>query len=102
MDAAKAQLEAAVSGLKEISFPVIPTRPSKPSVTEPETDGFSCPTATGIPWSDGTALTGWQKVDSSWYYLDENGIMLTGWQKVDGSWYYLTESGAMAANSWVL
>ena len=123
VDAAKAQLEAAVSGLKEISFPVIPTRPSKPSVTEPETGWVRLSDGS---WeyhgADGTALTGWQKVGGIWYYLDDDGIMLTGWQKIDGlwyylrdwggmatgwvkwngGWYYLTGSGAMAANSWVL
>ena len=44
----------------------------------------------------GKALTGWQQVRGSWYYLGTDGIMRTGWQAVGGSWYYLTSSGAMA------
>lgn len=100
VDAAKAQLEAAVSGLKKAPLPVIPARPSKPSVTEPEagwvqlSDGH---------WeyhaADGTALTGWQKVGGIWYYLDDDGVMLTGWQQINGVWYYLKSWGGMAANT---
>ena len=39
--------------------------------------------------------TGWQFVNSKWYYLNENGVMQTGWQFVDGKWYLLADSGAM-------
>ena len=47
--------------------------------------------------ADGARLTGWQKVNGSWYYLSPvNGAMATGWQAISGKWYYLTESGAMA------
>lgn len=43
-------------------------------------------------------MTGWQKVDGYWYYLeptagDGQGAMVTGWRKVDGSWYYLKPAG---------
>lgn len=63
-------------------------------------------------YENGKMLTGWQKVDGKWYYLDTktglmatgwlwdksyngwfllapSGEMLTGWQKVSGLWYYL-------------
>ena len=68
-------------------------------------------------YKEGKELTGWQKVNGKWYFLDEygamktgwifdssyngwfllsaNGDMLTGWQKVDGKWYYLEANGKM-------
>ena len=46
--------------------------------------------------TDGTMMTGWQKIDGNWYYLGTSGAMATGWQKIDGNWYYLRTSGAMA------
>ncbi|EEH64998.1 N-acetylmuramoyl-L-alanine amidase [Actinomyces urogenitalis DSM 15434] len=51
--------------------------------------------------ADGARLTGWQKVNGSWYYLSPvNGAMATGWQAISGKWYYLTGSGAMTTG-WV-
>ena len=45
---------------------------------------------------DGYMLTGWQKVNGKWYYLDpDTGVMRTGWIFVNGIWYYLEDSGAM-------
>lgn len=45
---------------------------------------------------DGYMLTGWQKVNGKWYYLDpDTGAMKTGWIFVNGVWYYLDDSGAM-------
>ena len=35
--------------------------------------------------------TGWQKVNITWYYLDENGKLLTGWQLIKNEYYYLHE-----------
>lgn len=65
-------------------------------------------------YENGKMLTGWQKVNSKWYYMDANGIMitgwlwdknyngwflfalsgemLTGWQKVNNKWYYMQPS----------
>lgn len=43
--------------------------------------------------SNGQKLTGWIRPDGyNWYYLDSYGNMLTGFQKIDGKWYYLEES----------
>lgn len=51
--------------------------------------------------ADGARLTGWQKVNGSWYYLSPvNGAMATGWQAISGKWYYLTGFGAMTTG-WV-
>lgn len=48
------------------------------------------------------AVTGWQKIDSVWYYFDSNGLMHTGWLfDTDGKWYYLNASGSMKT-SWLL
>lgn len=38
-------------------------------------------------------LTGWQKINNTWYYLKSSGDMATGWQHIDGKWYYLKPSG---------
>lgn len=41
-------------------------------------------------------LTGWQKVNGKWYYLNKTtGIMQTGWLKDGDKWYYLATDGAM-------
>ena len=40
-------------------------------------------------------VTGWQKLNNSWYYLDNSGAMVTGWQKIGTSWYYLDYDGRM-------
>lgn len=45
--------------------------------------------------SDGSWVTGWQKVGGSWYYMDGNGNMQTGWIKVNDRYYYLNSNGAM-------
>ncbi|MDU5613387.1 MAG: cell wall-binding protein, partial [Slackia sp.] len=62
---------------------------------------------------DGVMLTGWQKIDGSYYllegsgalvrgwyfggvntyYLGADGAMATGWQKIDGSWYLFDDDG---------
>ena len=40
-------------------------------------------------------LTGWQRINNKWYYMDISGAMLTGWQQIDGKWYYFYASGAL-------
>ena len=49
----------------------------------------------------GSMQTGWQKIGGKWYYMNESGVMQTGWKKISGRWYYFEGSGAMAANKWV-
>lgn len=51
-------------------------------------------------YQDGTALTGWLEMWSTWYYFDETGAMVTGWRTIDGLEYYFYPSGAMATE-WV-
>ena len=66
------------------------------------------------------SLSTWQKIDSNWYFYDEDGlktigkkningstyyfnqegIMQTGWAFVDGHWNYFASSGAMKTD-WV-
>lgn len=46
--------------------------------------------------SNGTKLTGWQKVGTAWYYLGADGVMRTGWQQVGAQWFFLNEGGDMA------
>ncbi len=40
-------------------------------------------------------LTGWQKIGSSWYFLNSNGEMAQGWKFINNHWYYLNTSGKM-------
>ena len=49
---------------------------------------------------DGYALTGWQNLYGSWYYLNEKGMCLTN-QWVDGNNYYVDSDGRMVTNSWI-
>ena len=43
---------------------------------------------------------GWiQLQDGNWKYRGENGRFVTGWQKIDGTWYYLKNWGGMAAGT---
>ena len=64
----------------------------------------------GVDWyycSNGIAVTGWQLVNGTWYYLDESGAMVTGERTIDGKTsvgyldlgnaaYYLNSNGTMA------
>ncbi|WP_034449497.1 leucine-rich repeat protein [Butyrivibrio sp. AE2032] len=51
---------------------------------------------------DGVKMTGWQKIDGSWYYLDPStGAMLTGWQKSGSSWYYMDPNTGIMKTGWV-
>ncbi|MEZ7600055.1 MBL fold metallo-hydrolase [Streptococcus sp. 27098_8_69] len=70
--------------------------------------------SSGALQSDETG-SGWQKIESNWYYFDEDGkhivgkkeingvhyyfdnkgIMQTGWAMIEGHWNYFASSGAM-------
>ena len=50
--------------------------------------------------ADGQIASGWEQIDSSWYYFGINGIPLTYWQQIDGLWYYLGDDGVMQTG-WV-
>ena len=47
----------------------------------------------------GKMATGWTTVDGSKYYMNGSGAMLTDWQNIDGSEYYFYSSGAMAVST---
>ncbi|AGF59346.1 surface antigen [Clostridium saccharoperbutylacetonicum] len=48
----------------------------------------------GWNWiEDGEKAFGWKKIDSKWYYFNEDGLMKTGWVKDKGIWYNLSDSG---------
>ena len=44
-------------------------------------------------------VTGWQKVNNSWYFLKNDGAMAIGWQKINNKWYYLYNDGTMASDT---
>ena len=50
--------------------------------------------------NEGYMTVGWLNLSGSWYYMDEeeggnNGRMVTGWKSVNGKWYYLSsDNGA--------
>lgn len=43
-------------------------------------------------------LTGWQKHEDKWYYLNANGTMVTGWLQCKNKWYYLNDNGVMSCD----
>ncbi len=45
--------------------------------------------------NNGNKQTGWVKSGNKWYYMNSEGVMQTGWVKNGGKWYYLEKSGAM-------
>ena len=54
----------------------------------------------GKKWTyyvDGEKVTGWQQIESKWYYFNENGIMQTGWLTQDTKKYYLDSAGVRAS-----
>lgn len=55
----------------------------------------------GVDWyycSNGIAVTGWQLVNGTWYYLDpaSDGKMSVGYLDLGNAGYYLNSNGAMA------
>lgn len=50
--------------------------------------------------NDGYALTGWQELYESWYYLSNQGKIFTN-QWVDGDMYYVDSDGRMVTNKWI-
>ena len=49
----------------------------------------------------GYMVTGWRKIDGTWYFFDrKNGDMKTGWIYDNGTWYYLGSDGKMVTG-WV-
>ena len=43
-------------------------------------------------------LTGWQKINKKWYFLEDSGKMSSN--RWIGN-YYVTDSGAMAVSTWI-
>ena len=43
--------------------------------------------------------TGWNLINSKWYYLNESGAMETGWLCINDKWYYLANNGVMLSNT---
>ncbi|MFT8352899.1 hypothetical protein [Clostridium saccharoperbutylacetonicum] len=38
---------------------------------------------------------GWQQINNSWYYLDNQGNKKIGWLDLNGKWYYFNNFGIM-------
>ena len=95
--------------------PAEPAEPSTPETpAEPSNPGSSSGIATQYSSRDGKgqwtqytdgrwnflvsgkAVTGWSKIDGTWYYFDASGNMQTGWLQLGGVWYYLQSWGGMA------
>ena len=49
---------------------------------------------------DGIRTVGLKQISGATYYFDNNGVMKTGWAFVDGHWNYFASSGAMKTG-WV-
>lgn len=39
-------------------------------------------------------------INGKTYYFNSRGYMVTGWLKLDGTWYFFDSSGAMKKNAW--
>ncbi len=63
--------------------------------TEQNREGWQLAQGKWMYYSGGVALTGWQRINNEWYYMNAEGIMQTGWLKEGNTWYYLKSSGAM-------
>ena len=48
----------------------------------------------------GTVKNGWQSINNSWYYFNEDSSMHTGWLNYGGKKYYLYPDGSMATG-WI-
>ena len=44
---------------------------------------------------DGIRTVGLKQINGTTYYFDNNGVMKTGWSLIEGHWNYFTSSGAM-------
>ncbi|NFE95415.1 N-acetylmuramoyl-L-alanine amidase family protein [Clostridium botulinum] len=53
-------------------------------------------------WNDkeSSYSTGWENINNTWYYFNQDGYMKTGWVNDNGTWYYTDASGAMKTG-WV-
>lgn len=65
------------------------------------------------------AVTGWNLIDSKWYYFDQDGFvqhgwfeeagyiyyldndMQIGWKYIDDEWYYFYSDGILKTNGWI-
>lgn len=43
--------------------------------------------------SSGKSAAGWEKIEDSWYFFNQNGILQTGWFQDGRSWYYSDSDG---------
>lgn len=48
---------------------------------------------------EGAMLTGWQFINSKWYWMGESGEMATGWSWIGNKCYYMGTDGAMWAGT---
>ncbi len=53
-------------------------------------------------WNDkeSSYSVGWENINNTWYYFNQDGYMKTGWVNDNGTWYYTDASGAMKTG-WV-
>ena len=79
---------------------------------------------TGVHYltSDGSAAIGWEQIDSSWYFFDEQGALLkgrwltdetgehyltsdgsaaVGWKQIDSTWYFFDDQGTLLKGQWL-
>lgn len=52
--------------------------------------------------ASGYLLYGWQSINGSWYYFnEETGAMATGWLESDGDWYYMDPDSGVMHTGWL-
>ena len=65
------------------------------TVCQPPADGWSTRAGGTVYILKGQPVTGWQEIDGSRYYFDEDCLLRTGWQEIGSNRYYFDDSGRM-------
>ena len=84
----------------------VPTTAAAPSSTLPTAppvrNGWQEESGQHFFYVQDQPLTGWQQLDSQWYYFGEDGAMHQGFLEYEGKTYYFREDGTMATGEVVV
>lgn len=58
--------------------------------------GANLPSSSGASPNTSNFVKGWNKLDNTWYWLnDDNTLATNTWKEVSGKWYFFNENSAM-------